>query len=453
MNNNDTIKQQHYYRDILSIGFPIIIGQLGTIVLGFADTLMIGHHQTEELAAAGLVNNIFGLVLLFYLGFSYGLTPIVGRLYGMERQEAIGQKVKNSLFANMLIGGMLMAIMAILYFNLSHIGQPEELIPLIRPYFLVNLVSIPFVGVFNTLKQFFDGTTQTKVPMWVMLGGNVFNILFNWLLIYGVGGFPELGLLGAGLATMGSRILMAIALTAILLCRQDLRFYKEHLLKSHISKEDFRELNRLGWPIALQLGMETAAFSLSCVMVGWMGTLQLATHQVMITFSQLFYLVLSGLASAMSIRISHFLGQKDLRAIQTNANDGFRLVLAISALMSIPAFLFRHQIGGVFSDDTLVQQGVAGLILILIVYQVGDGLQYCFANALRGIACVKPMVTYAFIAYFVISLPLGYLLGFIAHLGIYGVWGAFPVGLTVAGIMYYLRFRKELARMEQQSRP
>ena len=206
-------------------------------------------------------------------------------------------------------------------------------------------------------------------------------------------------------------------------------------------------MNRLGWPVALQLGMETAAFSLSCVMVGWLGTIALAAHQVMITVSQLFYLVLSGLASAMSIRISHFVGQKDWTAVKANAGDGFRLVLGIAAVMSVPVLLFRHHIGGLFSDNVEVQHTVAMLIIVLIVYQAGDGLQYTFANALRGIACVKPMVTYAFIAYFVISLPLGYALGFSFQLGILGIWAAFPVGLSVAGLLYWTRFRKELKRM------
>ena len=433
-----------HYKEILLLGFPIVIGQLGTIVLGFADTLMIGHHSTKELAAAGLVNNIYGLVLLFYLGFSYGLTPIVGKLFGMGRQEQIGQKVKNSLLANMLVGTLLVILMTILYFNLGRIGQPKELLPLIRPYFIVNLVSIPFVGLFNTLKQFFDGTTRTQVPMWAMIAGNLFNILFNWLLIYGVGGFPELGLLGAGISTMVSRILMAVMLFALIFTQKKYGIYRKSIIKGKLNRADFHEMNRLGWPVALQLGMETAAFSLSCIMVGWLGTLPLAAHQIMITVSQLFYLVLSGLAAAMSIRISYFMGQNDLPAVRSCASNGFKLVLCFSLLMSIPAFLARNYIGGLFTDSIEVQRMVSVLIIILIVYQFGDGLQYTFANALRGIACVKPMVYYAFLAYFVINLPLGYILGFHTNLGISGIWAAFPFGLTIAGILFWNRFRKEL---------
>lgn len=448
MTRHEATRTRHHYSELLSIGIPIIIGQLGTIVLGFADTLMIGHHSTNELAAAGLVNNTFGLVLLFYLGFSYGLTPIVGKLFGMGQEEAIGQKVKNSLVANMAIGVMLVTAMTVLYFNLANIGQPEELLPLIRPYFIVNLISVPFVGVFNTLKQFFDGITRTKVSMWVMIAGNVVNILFNWLLIYGVGGFPEMGLLGAGIATMSSRIIMPLALAAIIMFHKRYRHYRHDIANSRINRADFIEMNRMGWPVALQLGMETAAFSLSCVMVGWLGTIPLAAHQVMITVSQLFYLVISGLASALSIRVSHFIGQNDIAAVRATSADGFRLALAISACMSVPIILFRHNIGALFSDNAEVHQMVAMLIIVLVIYQFGDGLQYTFANALRGIACVKPMVWYAFIAYFGINLPMGYFLGFVANLGILGIWVAFPIGLTVAGVLFWQRFRKEMRKIE-----
>lgn len=450
MGNNTSITEhkRHYYRELLCIGVPIIIGQLGTIILGFADTLMIGHHSTEELAAAGLVNNIITFILVSYMGFSYGLTPIIGKLYSMEKTDEIGQKVKNSFFANMVVGVIFSLALIILYFNLHRIGQPEELLALIRPYFIVNLISMPFVGVFNTLKQLFDGIGRTKVSMWVMVAANGLNVLFNWFLIYGTCGFPELGLLGAGISTMGSRVVMALVLAGIFMYKGDFKTYRTNMFAGHVNRTDFAEMNRLGLPVALQLGMETAAFSLSCVMVGWLGTLPLAAHQVTITISQLFYLILFGMATAISIRISHFAGQNDIEGIKANSKDGFRLVLFCSLLLSIPTLIFRNQLGALFSSNVEVQQTVGMLIIVLIIYQFGDGMQYTFSNALRGISCVKPLVPCAFIAYFVVSLPLGYVLGFIANFGILGIWLAFPFGLTLAGVLYRQRFRKELKKLE-----
>lgn len=183
-------------------------------------------------------------------------------------------------------------------------------------------------------------------------------------------------------------------------------------------------------------------------MVGWLGTIPLAAHQIMITISQLFYLVLSGMAAAIAIRISHFVGQKDYAAVKRNAYDGWRINIMLSLLLGIPVVLFRGQMGGLFTDNVEVQQYVSVLIILMMVYQFGDGLQYSFANALRGIACVKPMVTYAFIAYFVISLPMGYTLGFPCGLDIIGIWLAFPVGLTIAGYLFWRRFIKEVDKLE-----
>ena len=441
----------HHYGEILSVGIPIIIGQLGTIILGFADTLMIGHHSTQELAAAGLVNNIFALVFIAYMGFSYGLTPIVGQLMGKEQTTLIGGKVKNSLAANLLVGLVFTLALTLLYLNLHRMGQPEELLPLIRPYFLVNMTSVLFMGVFNTLKQFLDGIMHPKVSMWVMVTGNVINVLGNWLLIYGVAFFPEMGLFGAGISTFLSRVFMAVALVAVVCFSARYRHYRNDIIAGKVNLADFLEMNRLGWPVALQLGMESAAFTLSCVMAGWLGTLPLAAHQIMITTSQLFYLVLSGLAAAMSIRVSHFMGQNDYASANRTAYDGFRLSLFFSAVMTVPVMLFRHELGGLFNDNQEVQQTVAMLVIVLALYQFGDGFQYTFANALRGIACVKPLVPYAFIAYFVICLPLGYALGFVLRLGILGIWLAFPVGLTIAGFLYWQRFSKELHKIRMHN--
>lgn len=156
------------------------------------------------------------------------------------------------------------------------------------------------------------------------------------------------------------------------------------------------------------------------------------------------------MAAAMAIRVSHFMGQKDYAAVRLNAYDGFRLNLLFSLCMGLPVLLLRHQIGGWFNDNVEVQAYVATLIILMMVYQFGDGLQYTFANALRGIACVKPMVLYAFIAYFVISLPLGYTLGFPCGMGLLGIWIAFPFGLTIAGEMYRRRFEKELKKIEKK---
>lgn len=430
-----------HYRALLGLGLPIVIGQIGVIVLGFADTIMVGHHSSVELAAASFVNNMFNLAIIFSTGFAYGLTPVVGRLFGEKKTFETGQVLKNSLLANTVLAALVCALLLALYLNLDRLGQPDELIPYMRPYFMVLFISLPFVLWFNAFKQFSDGITDTKVSMWILLGGNLLNIIGNYILIYGKLGLPEMGLTGAGLSTLISRILMVVAYVVLFFFTNRYRHFRKGFSTGKINRADFTLLNRLGWPIAAQMGMETASFSLSAIMVGWLGSTELATYQVMIAVSQICFMMYYGMGAAVSVRISNFLGQRDFYNVNRTANTGFHIILVMIICTSVPIYLLRHHIGGWFTDDASVSLMVAQVIVPFLLYQFGDGLQINFANALRGIADVRPMMLFSFIAYFVISLPLGYIFGFTLNWGITGIWMAFPFGLTSAGIMYYLRFR------------
>lgn len=435
---------KEHYKALLYLGIPIVIGQIGIIVLGFADTLMIGHHSTNELAAASFVNNMFNLAIIFSTGFSYGLTPIVGSLYGNKELAAAGRVLKNSLAANFLVAVVLTLIMTILYFNIERLGQPEELLPLIKSYYLILLGSLVFVLLFNGFKQFADGITDTKTSMWILLSGNVLNIIGNYILINGKLGFPELGLSGAGISTLFSRIVMVIAFAVIFFFSKRYIRYLAGFKRAVLNMPDFKRLNMLGWPIALQMGMETASFSLSAIMIGWLGAIALAAHQIMLTISQVCFMMYYGMGAAVAVRVSNFKGQNDNLNVRRSAYAGFHIIMVMAVASSVPIFLLRNYLGGWFTDSEAVSLMVVSLIIPLLLYQFGDGLQITFANALRGISDVKPMMIIAFIAYFIISLPTGYFCGFVLGWGIKGVWMAFPFGLTSAGIMLYLRFRQQV---------
>ena len=437
-----------HYKNLTYLGVPIIIGQLGNLILNFADTLMIGHHSTEELAAAAFVNNMFTLVIIFAIGFTYAVTALVGILYGQENTHRIGELMKSATAANTCMALFLSFIMIVLYLNVHRLGQPEELLPLIRPYFLIQLVSLPFVCWFNTFRQFTDGITDTKVAMWILIGGNVMNIFGNWILIYGNLGMPEMGLLGAGLSTMISRIMMTIVMVGIFFVSKKYREYKEGWNTGKVHYADFKKITVLGFPLALQMGMETAAFSLSSLMVGWFGTESLAAHQVMLTISQLGYMIYYGLAAAVAVRISNFMGQRDFLAVRRTATAGIHLVFLLALVTSVPVFIFRHIIGGLFTDNVNVISMVSMTIIPFMIYQFGDGMQCNYANAMRGTANVRPLIWIAFISYFVVSLPLGYIFGVIMNYKLLGVWYAFPFGLTLSGILYYIYYQKGLKRIE-----
>ena len=432
-----------HYRALFTLGMPIVVGQLGVIILGFADTLMVGHHSTVELGAASFVNNMFNLCIIFSTGFSYGLTPVVGAFYGARRYAEAGLSLRCSLVANALVALLEMAVMTVLYLNLEQLGQPAELIPLIKPYYLVLLVSLLFVMLFNAFKQFTDGITDTRTAMWILLGGNAMNILGNYLLIYGKLGLPELGLLGAGLSTLLSRIAMVGVFAWIVLRARRFRRYRVGLLRQRWSPVLFRRLNALGWPVGLQMGMETASFSLSVIMVGWLGTIALASHQIMLTISQFTFMMFYGMGAAVAVRVSNFHGVGKVRDVRRSANAGFHLILMMAVVLLSIIFACRYSVAGWFTDSAEVAVLVPALFLPFLVYQFGDGLQITFANALRGIADVRPMMLMAFIAYFVISLPVGYLFAFVLNWGLVGIWAAFPFGLTTAGVLFWLRFRAQ----------
>lgn len=432
--------------ELFRLGVPIVVGQLGIIIMSLADTMMVGWYGTKELGAAAFVNNLFNLVIIFAVGFSYGITPIVGALFGRKERSAIGGVLRNALCLSCMMSLVLMSVMGILYLNLHRLGQPVELIALMRPYFLVLLFSLPFTMIFNAFKQFAEGITDTKTPMYILLCGNMLNIVLNWMLIYGHG-LPELGLLGAGVATLISRVMMVVIFALIFALRKGYLPFREGFLQSKINRQSLSELNRMGLPIALQMGMETSSFSLATIIVGWIGTSALAAHQIMNTVGQLGFMLYYGMAAAVAVRVSNFYGRGEVDNLRHSARSGFYIILVMAAFVSAGMLIFRESIGGLFTNNEEVIALVSAIVIPFVVYQVGDGLQCNYANALRGISDVKPLTLFAFIAYFVISLPAGYLFGIVLDMGLVGVWLSFPLGLTTAGVLYYLRFRYRTRRL------
>lgn len=426
---------------ITRLGFPIVVAQLGTIVTGFADTIMVGQYGTNELSAAGFTNNVFGLIIYFLLGFSYSTTPVVGAFYGQGRYADAARSLKESLLANMGACAAVVALMAVLYLNLHLLGQPEELLPLIAPYYLVVLASMPFVSAFNALKQFCDGVGDTKMPMWVMIGGNVMNIIGNYLLIFGKLGCPELGLVGAGVSTLIARVMMVVAIIVLILTSRRYAMYREGL-RMRVTADGVKHLTRKGLPVGLQLCMEASAFSLCGVMMGWLGAVPLAAHQVMCTISTLCFMVYYGIGAAVAIRISHFRGQGQWTEVRRVAGVGLTMTLATGLILSVLIFVLRYPIASMFTTSDEVVRVVVALVAPMMVYQIGDCIQIVYANSLRAIEDVKMMMMYAFIAYILVSIPLSYLFAFILGMGPEGIWWAFPFGLTTAGVLFLTRFNK-----------
>ena len=432
-----------HYKALAQLALPIMVGQLGMLLVGFADTIMIGHHSTQELAAASFVNNLLTLAIVTGIGFSLGLTPVVGALQGQKRHAEAGLALKSSLVANTLVALGLIAAAMVLYLFLDRLGQPEELLPIIRPYYLIVTLAMLPVMWFNSGRQFTDGIAKPQYGMWILLAGNGLNILGNWLLINGIGPFPELGLNGAGISTIFARSCMA--LTYLFLIGRGRRFqrYRVGLFRHRGMRPMVKRLFHLGTPMAMQSGMECASFSLCAILVGWIGTLALASHQIMCIISQFNFMIYLGLGTAVSIRTSHFYGQGRINEVRQMAASGFRLMLLLEVVLSALLFTVHDVMGGWFTDNTEVTAMVSSLFVVFVAYQFGDGMQINYANALRGITDVKALALIAFVAYFLISLPASYLFAFPLDMGLVGVWLGFPFGLTSAGVMLWWRFQRQ----------
>ena len=443
--NNIIQRYSKHYSTIIRLGTPIVLGQLGNVILGFIDTIMVGQYSGEALSAAGFVNNIFNLGIFAMLGFSYGATPIIGAFYGRRENDNVGHSFRDSIWANILFGTIVIAAYSLLYINIGNLNQPEELLPLMRPYFLILLASLPFVILFNSFKQFTDTVAATKTALWVIIIGNFTNVVMNYLLIFGVCGFPEMGLKGAGIATLLSRVLMALLFVMFIIGQKRFSSYKSGFKARRSKRSDVKKLFKVGTPLAVQMGMETASFSLASLLMGWIGAVELAAFQVMCTTGSLCFLVYYGIAAASCIRISHFRGRGEWEKVNETATASLHIILAVAAVLSTGIIIFKCRLAAAFTSDTSIQKMFIAMLIPMLAYQVSDGIQINYANALRGIAVTKPMSIYALISYILLALPVSYIFGFIFNLGGIGIAYGLPVGLTTAAILYYCRFRKEIA--------
>lgn len=443
--NNIIQRYSKHYSTIIRLGTPIVLGQLGNVILGFIDTIMVGQYSGAALSAAGFVNNIFNLGIFAMLGFSYGATPIIGAFYGRRENDNVGHSFRDSIWANILFGTIVIAAYSLLYINIGNLNQPEELLPLMRPYFLILLASLPFVILFNSFKQFTDTVAATKTALWVIIIGNFTNVVMNYLLIFGVCGFPEMGLKGAGIATLLSRVLMALLFVMFIIGQKRFSSYKSGFKARRSKRSDVKKLFKVGTPLAVQMGMETASFSLASLLMGWIGAVELAAFQVMCTTGSLCFLVYYGIAAASCIRISHFRGRGEWEKVNETATAGLHIILAVAAVLSTGIIIFKCRLAAAFTSDTSIQKMFIAMLIPMLAYQVSDGIQINYANALRGIAVTKPMSIYALISYIMLALPVSYIFGFIFNLGGIGIAYGLPVGLTTAAILYYCRFRKEIA--------
>lgn len=411
-------------KSIAHLGLPIIIAQIGVVVQGFADTIMVGQYGTPELSAAGFVNNIFNLIIFFLLGLSYSTTPVTGAFWGSKRYDDAQRTLSESILVSLMGSAVVIMLLLALYLNIEVLHQPAELLPLIKPYFLILTASLPFVAVFNSYKQYTEATGDTKTPMLIMLGSNVLNISLNYVFIFTL----DMGLMGAGVATLIARIMLIAPLT------MKNRVYPTPSLAG------ISTLTKMGLPISFQLCLEASSFNICAIFMGWISATALAGHQILCTISQVVFLMHYGIGAAAAILIAQQLGKNDWQEIRRTAFTAYGMSICIGVIICGALIIIQKPLIMAFSTDAGVVAMALALFVPFMAYQFGDCTQIIFSNCLRGIGKVKTMLMDATIAYIVVSIPLSYVFGFILKQGAVGVWWGMPFGLTIAGIIFATRF-------------
>lgn len=435
-------KYKENYSAIISLGIPILIGQLGTIVVGFADTIMVGRYSTEALASASFVNNLFYTANFACMGFTYGLTPLIGAMFSQGRKNTIGEILRNGVVLNLIFSLLITCVMFLFYINVDKMGQPEELLPLIRPYFLLFLVGLIPTSLFNVFAQWSYAIGNSRMPMWIILISNIANIIGNWLLIYGNLSFPEMGLNGAGISTLIARIICPIAIVAIFFGLKKYREYSQGFFNSSVSYKKQKHITLTSLPIALQLSLESGSFTFAAVVAGWLGAIELAAYQIIVIVGTLGFCIYYSMGSSVSVLVANAAGHNDKKGMRQVAFAGYHIMLTLATISSFIFIFFGRDLMTIFTDDAVVIATASTLIFPLVLYQLGDATQINFSNALRGTSNVMPMLWIALVCYVIVGVPATYLLAIPASLGIFGIILSFSIPLFLAGALFLYFFMK-----------
>lgn len=448
------------YKNLVRLGLPVMVTQLGVIVVSFADTMMVARCGTSELAAAAFVNSIFMVAIVMLFGFAAGLTPLVGALFSRGDKAGVGAMLKAGFYTNLLLACAFMAVLGVVYFFVDRMGQDPALMPLVRPYYLVVLCTLVPMAIFNSFQQTSNGCTDTVTPMCFIIASNVLNIFGNWVLIGGELGFPRLGLLGAGISTLVARVSAMVGIVLTYLLSRSRRQYMDgwRAAQGKAHRDRCREVWVTSYPIMIQSGIECFLWSFGGVVSGWYGKVQLASYQVVNTIAQLGFMVYMGFGVATSIRVANFVGVNDFRGVRRITTAGLHIILLLATISSLGFWICFHPLVALFTPDKAVQLATVPLLVPLILYQYVDAVQLTYANALRGTARVKPLLWVAVLAYICVGCPVIYT--FAEMLGYHnvGVYYSFTIALLVAAVLLWWSYRRAVKWLENehevaQSRP
>lgn len=421
----------------LSLSFPIMISQLGHITVGVFDSLMIGRVSVSQLAAVSLATSIFSFILLFCIGLSYGITPLISS--SDRGKKYVSSILYNGMLVNVISCILLVSFVILTKHLLSYLGQDQEV--LFHTYSYLDIICISLIPLilFQTFKQFIEGLGFTKPSMYISVISNVINIVLNAVLIFGLFGFPRLEIIGAAYATLISRVIMFLLI--LIYCLNDRRFSKYILKRKFlVNLNHIKDIFRIGFASGLQYIFEVGAFSVATVMTGSIGAIHLAAHQIALNLASISYMIASGIGSASMISLSYYDGKRNFEDMRRSGFASFLLVFILMIVSALVFIIFRNYLPVLYVDDSSVINIASTLLIIAGLFQISDGIQAVGLGILRGIRDIKKPTVVTFISYWIISIPLSYFLGIEYGYGVYGIWIGLSVGLTLAAIFHVTRF-------------
>jgi len=427
----------------------VMLGMLGHTFVAFADNVMVGQLGTAELAAVSLGNSFVFIAMSLGIGFSTAITPLVAEADSANNISQGKNAFKHGLILCTLLSVLLFLIILLLKPLMYYMDQPKEVVELAIPYLnYVALSLIPLI-IFQALKQFSDGLSNTKYPMYATILANIINIVLNYLLIFGSFGFPKLGIVGAAIGTLFSRIIMVYFLWMIFKSKDKFRPYITNFNFKKIEQKISAKLFNLGFPSALQMFFEVGIFTAAIWLSGVLGKNPQAANQIALNLSSMTFMVGIGLSVAAMVRVGNQKGLNDFISLRRIAFSIFFLTFIIEIIFASFFLIFRDWLPTLYIDgDTLVNINdnkevvliASKLLLVAAFFQIFDGLQVAILGALRGLQDVKIPAFITFISYWIVGFPVSYYLGLYTSLESVGIWIGLFTGLFVASILLYIRF-------------
>lgn len=434
-----------YYKENLHLALPIVGSQVGHTLVHMADSVIVGHFtDTTQLAAVSLVNSIFILIMVIGLGISYGLTPLIAQENGRQNFAACGKLLSNSLIINILIGIILYCLVHFgVLLVIDHLNQTPAVVQYAKPYLGLLSVSIIPLLIFQTFKQFAEGLGFTKQAMFVSIWGNVLNITLGIIFVKGMFGIKPMGVSGVGLSTLIDRSLMAVVMAIYILRSKHFKKYLVDFKITFIDKLNSIKIIKIGAPVAMQYSFEISAFSGAAVLIGTIGAVEQAAHQIAISLAAMTYMMASGIASAATIKTGNNFGKNNFDDLRKSAIASYHVILVFMSVTAIIFAIGHNFLPFIYTNDSNVVSIAAQLLIIAGFFQLFDGTQVVGLSVLRGIGDVNIPTFITFLAYWVVGIPVGYLLGFQFGLGVNGIWYGLTFGLLTASILLFLRFQNK----------